>query len=284
MWWTRTSCSIPSVKRISTTPSTRDRSKFIVIGSWTPSWTAYRMKPRFVFARDGLELKMQRLRPRPDLIRMEVQGHEDDALPLPQIVPDSFHQILELPDAWRTAQQNRIIGREPVLHLGHLGRSFRSGVRRRRLIHWTARCSVLSYIGNVVVLKAEKSRHRERIGRGPTKTYNARAPCGADASRCGGVELPREEGPLGAWQASESVARGASGRGQIPRARRGHERRLVASGQRARDYERTGRALVPTRAARGREAPAAGAEGAEGRNQGGRSDRSGPAQGRLQVW
>src|SRR5207247_8965046 len=171
---------------------------------------------------------------------------EDAALPLPQIVPDSFHQILELPDAWRTAQQNRIIGREPVLHLSHLGRSFRSGVRRRRLIHWTARCSVLSYIGNVVVLKAEKSRHRERIGRGPTKTYNARAPCGADASRCGGVALPRQGGPLGAWQASESVARRASGRGQIPRARRGHERRLVASGHGARRNRRTVAAREPT--------------------------------------
>src|SRR5439155_1008551 len=42
MWCTRTSCPMPSVKRISTTPSTRDRKRFIVIGSWTPSWTAYR--------------------------------------------------------------------------------------------------------------------------------------------------------------------------------------------------------------------------------------------------
>src|SRR5207245_10182717 len=146
---------------------------------------------------------------------------------------------------------------------------------------WTARCSVLSYIGRVVVLRAEKSRHRERIDLGPTKTYNARAPCGADASRCGGAELPREEGPFGARRASESVARGASFRGQIPRARRGHERRLVASGQGACDDERTGRALVPARAARGREATAARTEGAPGRDQGARPDRGGPTQSRM---
>src|SRR2546425_3288073 len=219
---------------------------------------------------------MQRFRSRPDLVRIEIQGHKAEALPLSQIVPDPFHEILELPDAGRTAQQDRIIGREPVLHLGHLGRGFRSGVRRRRLTHWTARCSVLSYIGRAVVLKAEKSRHRERIGRDSTKTYNAMAPCGPDASRCGGAELPREEGPPGARQGSESVARGAPCRGQVPRARRGHERRLLASGQRARDDERTRRALIPTRAARGREATAARTEGVEGGNQGGRSDRGGP--------
>src|SRR2546425_7335825 len=149
---------------------------------------------------------MQRFRPGPDLVRMEIQGHEDDALPLSQIVANPLHEILELPDAWRTAQQDRIVARETVLHLGHLGPGFRSGARRRRLIHWAARCSVLSYIGRVVVLRAEKSRHRERIGPGATKTYNARAPCGADASRCGRAELPREEGPLGARQASESAA------------------------------------------------------------------------------
>src|SRR6266700_1924435 len=52
MWWMRTSMSIELVKRISTTPSTRDRRRFIVIGSWTPSWTAERMNPRFILARD----------------------------------------------------------------------------------------------------------------------------------------------------------------------------------------------------------------------------------------
>src|SRR3989442_11245159 len=93
-----------------------------------------------------------------------MQRHEDDGCPPSQIVSDPVHEVLEFPDPGWAGEEDRIVRREAVLQSGHLFRGFRSWARRRRLIHRSLRCSVLSYIGRAVVLKAEKSRHRERIG------------------------------------------------------------------------------------------------------------------------
>src|SRR6266704_1845800 len=57
-------------------------------------------------ALDGIEVEVQRLRPGSDLARMEIQGHEDDALSTPQVVSDPVHEVLEFLDAGRAGQED----------------------------------------------------------------------------------------------------------------------------------------------------------------------------------
>src|SRR3989441_7375444 len=93
----------------------------------------------------------------------------------------------------------------------------------------------------------------------------------------------RKESPPGPGEADEGVTRGNSYRGKVPRTRRGHERGLVVAGERPRHDEGANRAFVPTHEARRGPASVAGAEGPEGRDEGGRTHCGPEAQGRLQV-
>src|SRR2546426_368390 len=182
MWWTRISGPIVSVKRISMTPSTSERRRFIVIGVRTlrrGRAVTVDEDERLAFRR--VEVKVQRFGPRADLVRRHVQGDEDNAFPGAEVFSDPRDEILELPDAGRAAEEHRVVRGQSVLHSGHLGPGFRSSARRRRLMHRAARCSVLSYIGRAVVLRAENPRAtgRETGLRAATKTYNETVPCGA---------------------------------------------------------------------------------------------------------
>src|SRR3989304_10388484 len=60
------------------------------------------------------------------------------------------------------------------------------------------------------------------------------------------AELPREEGPPGPCGPPHGLAGGDPGRREVPRARGGHERRVVAPGEGPRVYEGARRQDVPT--------------------------------------
>src|SRR3989442_12684165 len=128
----------------------------------------------------GVEVEVQRLGPRADLVRRGVQRDEGNPFPDAEILADPRDEVLELPDAGRAAEEDRVVRRESVLHSGHLGPGFRSSARRRRLMHRAARCAVLPYIGRAVVLKTDISRAtgREAVLRVNPSAYKRPAPWG----------------------------------------------------------------------------------------------------------
>src|SRR5439155_16541126 len=62
---------------------------------------------RLAFRR--VEVKVQRFGPRADLVRRHVQGDEDNAFPGAEVFSDPRDEILELPDAWRAAEEHRVV-------------------------------------------------------------------------------------------------------------------------------------------------------------------------------
>src|SRR6266568_3780043 len=68
-------------------------------------------------ALDVLDVKAQATGPSPDLVRVEVERHEHDALAAPDRFLDLRDEVLELPDAGWAAQEDRVVRRESVLHL-----------------------------------------------------------------------------------------------------------------------------------------------------------------------
>src|SRR6266571_6711498 len=63
------------------------------------------------------DVEVQRLRPRADLVRVEVEGHEDDALAGPQRLANLRDDVLELPHAGRAAEEDRVVRREAFLQV-----------------------------------------------------------------------------------------------------------------------------------------------------------------------